>query len=366
MGSICVKFNEDRVHALYPEASMIPAMKMWNLPKNKRDRLEEYCDNGDYLASVKKDGYFYSLNRTPSHVYLFSRSAGVNGLLTEKIGHIPHIAETALKLPADTLLAGEIYIPGKESKDVTKIMGCLAPKAITRQEKEGKLYYYIFDVIMYDGEDYRKKPYEERIKTAQMIYDTYLKDNPHIQIAEQIDTDIYAHVLAWLDAGEEGAVLRKKDSTYDPDMRPAWSSIKVKQEETIDVVITGFEDPTMLYTGNSGEHWEYWIDGPADDPKYPNMRIPVTKAYYFGWKNAVVVSAYDKDGNLKELGTIASGLTDELRAEFASNPEKYLNRVIEVNCMSTNSKDYTIRHGFFVRFRDDKNPEDCTIKEIFT
>jgi hypothetical protein len=34
------KFNEDRVHELYPEASMISAEKIWSLPEKKKDMLQ--------------------------------------------------------------------------------------------------------------------------------------------------------------------------------------------------------------------------------------------------------------------------------------------------------------------------------------
>ena len=35
------------------------------------------------------------------------------------------------------------------------------------------------------------------------------------------------------------------------------------------------------------------------------------------------------------------------------------------NCMEKNSKDHTLRHGFFKGFRDDKNITDCTLAEYF-
>jgi len=33
--------------------------------------------------------------------------------------------------------------------------------------------------------------------------------------------------------------------------------------------------------------------------------------------------------------------------------------------MSVDKKEHSIRHGFFLKFRDDKNPSDCLISEIF-
>ncbi len=55
--------------------------------------------------------------------------------LTEKLDHVPHLAEWAKQLPNGTILCGEIYYPNGTSKDVTKVMGALADKAIARQKK---------------------------------------------------------------------------------------------------------------------------------------------------------------------------------------------------------------------------------------
>lgn len=391
MAALINKFEEEKVHALYPEASMLPPMLMWSLPSNKEQNLQEYCESGDYLASVKKDGYFYMLNKTPNHTYLFSRSPSVKTkLLTEKSANVPHLVEVAEALPADTVLMGEIYIPGKTSSGVTRIMGSLPKKAIERQEKEGYVYYYLFDIVMYQGESLLNSPFQERSQILEEVYKTYFQDIPFIEYAEQINSNIYETVAQWIEAGEEGAVLRKKDIGYFPGKRPAWSSIKVKQETTIDVILTGFEDPTKEYKGKEIDTWQYWvIEKDVGRPnqslewverwveherwvgnhkayRSPEFRtIPVTKAYYYGWKNRVCISAYDTNGELEEIGTISSGLTDELRQAFAENPEKYLNRVIEVKCMSLDKKEHSVRHGFFLKFRDDKNPNDCLISEIF-
>jgi len=366
--ALCVGFDEEKVQNIHPEASMIKAMEIWQLPKNKRGNLKEYCDGGQYLASLKRDGYFYWLNKTPQYAYLFSRKAGVSGFLTEKSKNVPHLFEAAQNLPADTLIAGEVYVPGKTSKGVTRIMGCLPPKAIERQEAEGYVHYYLIDIVMLAGEDLRDKPFEERIEILQEVYVKYFVDNEYISLAENIDTDIYDTAVALMEQGEEGMVLKKKDSLYECGKRPAWSSIKIKQENTLDVVITGFCAPTKEYAGKNLGVWEYWI---AENPTADNMdlhedMIPVTKAYYYGWKNAIEVSAYNKDGELEKIGTISSGLTDELRKEFAENPEKYLNTVVEIKCMSVDAADHSIRHGYLLKFRDDKNPEDCTFSQIFS
>jgi len=78
-----------------------------------------------------------------------------------------------------------------------------------------------------------------------------------------------------------------------------------------------------------------------------------------------LIDITDDNGNIVGIGTVSSGLTDELRADFAKHPEKYLNRVVSLQCMEKSIKDHTLRHAFFKGFRDDKNPKDCSLNTIF-
>lgn len=352
--ALCVGFDEDIVHSIYPEASMCEAQKIWSLPDSKKYMLKECCDSGNYLASLKIDGYFYQLNKTPNYTYLFSKSTGVNGLLTEKSKNVPHIVRACDALPADTVLIGEIYVPKGTSKDVTKIMGCNPDKAIQRQKVQGNIQYYLNDIIQLDGEDLTKLPFKTRIDLLERIYSKYFSSVSDIICAHNIEYNIYDIALEYLKEGQEGMVLKKKDSPYICGKRPAWSSIKIKQVDGFDAIITGFCEPTKEYTGKELSTWTYFDNG-----------MPVTKAYSKGWVGAIKIGAYDENGGIRDIGTVSSGLTDELKEDFATHPDKYLNKVVEIQCMSKDKENYTLRHGFLKRIRDDKSAKDCTINEIF-
>ena len=146
--------------------------------------------------------------------------------------------------------------------------------------------------------------------------------------------------------------------------------LKAKQVDNIDAVIIGFKDPTMEYTGKEIETWQYWITNagtlvPIGFHYGENDVIPVTKHYYLGWKNAIEIGAYDNNGQLKSIGTIASGLTDFMREDMSLHPEKYLDKVCEIQCMMKDNKEQTLRHGFFLRIREDKNANECKLFDIF-
>lgn len=388
---------------MYPEARMISAMKVWKLPIGKESVLSEMCQNGQYFLQEKIDGYWYEFEKTKNHSYLFSRNESkVTGELSEKGANVPHIMEALSWLPADTILIGEIYYPGGTSKTVTTVMGCLPELAIKRQENN-PIHYYIHDIIMYDGVNLIGTGAEDRYKILEAIWHKHALDKYNfLRLAVKVDEDLEGEISRILKSGGEGVVLKKRDYPYTPGKRPAWSTIKIKQMDSIDLVCIGLCDATREYTGSELQDWEYWEKGKPcfydcfeEDHcwngwgcwekvqgKYYNKYIcnpdggkftkdnerkyvPVTKPYFLGWKTTIKIGAYDENGELKELGTVASGLTDEDKKEMTFLPERWIGKVISLDCMSINKKDHTLRHPVFKGKRDDKPAKDCLISEIF-
>ena len=371
-----MSFSQELIDKFAPEAQCIQAMKIWKLPDGKENMFPQVCNSGDYFAELKikwKNKHSQSI-----YSYLFSRNISANtGILTEKLNNVPHIAESLDCLPSGTILIGEIYYPGKTSKDVTKIMGCLAPEAIIRQQSSGLIHYYLHDVIRYNGVDLQDKGAWTRYQVLKAIWDKFNLSQYHfLELAEAQTSNIQEFTASALNKGEEGVVLKKKDAVYVPDKRPAWSSVKIKKMDFIDCICIGFEDATKQYSGKELNTWEYWVDLSGnpyhgrylDDNGYATIKtpmFPVTKPYFYGWKTSMRLGALDNEGKIVEIGTVSSGLTDDLKADFAKNPDKYLNRVVSIQCMEKNNTDHTLRHGFFKCFRDDKNFEDCLIDTIF-
>lgn len=369
-----MSFSKELIEAHAPEADCIQAMKIWKLPDGKENLFPKVCNEGEYFAELKKDGYWYEFEKTEHYSYLFSRNVSANtGILTEKLDNVPHIREALNCLPAGTILIGEIYYPGKTSKDVTRIMGCLAPEAVKRQQPSNLIHYYLHDVIKYDGENLQDKGAWTRYQKLVTIWEEYnLAQYPFLELAQAQLTNIQEFTASALNNGEEGVVLKKKTSPYTPDKRPAWSSIKIKKMDFADCICIGFEDATRYYEGKEIETWPYWekmANGQfihCDTCQYgvPNWK-PITKGYYYGWKTSMRLGALDNNGNIVNIGTVSSGLTDDLKAEFAKNPDKYLNRVVSIQCMQKDKKEHTLRHGFFKNFRDDKDFKDCLLDTIF-
>lgn len=334
-------------------------MKVAKAPEN----YLEILSHERIIGSVKKDGYWETLVKENNQVYMFSRSISkTTGFYSEKIDNVPHIKEWAMKnLPNGTCLIGEAYYPGGTSKDVTKILGCLPEKAIQRQnDSYGKLHYYIHDIVKYNGYDYvlNQIPYGERYSALCRYIDIQAEHIPEVEVAGVWDS-IYVNLAniteRELSLGEEGMVFRTESGLYLPGKRRPNVMFKIKEHiDSIDLVITEILDPEKEYTGKDLLNWEYFKNG-----------RPVTKAYYYGWKNAFELSAYDNEGNLIPIGRVASGITDAMKKDIAENPQNYLNKVCEIQAMSVDKKEHTLRHPVFVRIREDKNPKDCKIKDIF-
>lgn len=367
-------FDKEKISEFFPGAEdlMIQPMLIWTLPSNKKDKLSEVCASGEYFAEQKIDGALYQFCRTDKGNYLFGRTVSVkNGLLTNKIDNVPHINSALSCLPCGTVIVGEIYVPGGTSKNVTSIMGCLPAEAIKRQDKQGKIKYYLHDMIFYGGEDMQSWGAEARYqKLVEVWNEFHLEQFDFLRLAESFDTSIEERLSQILAAGGEGIVLKKKDAPYSEGKRPAWATIKCKQMDTIDLVCTRAIEATKEYTGKELETWPFWERAlTGTEQIHTDMCqfgvegwIPITKPYFYGWKTAIGIGAYDDEGNLKEIGTVSSGLTDEMRAHL----DDYVGKVVALQCMSIDRKEKTLRHPIVKAWRDDKNAMECKLSEVFS
>lgn len=357
---------------LYPGAKEFAPMKIWDAPKNKQEKVQECINSGDYFGSVKKDGFWYQFEKTENgDCYLFSRTISTKtGHLVEKAEWVPHITRTLKEyLPNGTILIGEIYYPKKSSKNVTEVMQCLVEKALERQQKNGLLHFYIHDIIYLNNEDLRQTPAWERQKLLKKVLEKdILWQNPTIELADMEDANLMEYIQHNFDTGEEGTILKKKDSIYQDGKRPSWATLKFKTETTVDVVLMNLIPATKEYTGKEEDTWQYWETQEGEkycgDKKNSND-IPVTKGYYYDWITSFEIGYKNYGDNYVSIGTVASGLTDEICAMARKSPERFIGSVIEVQCMSVDKEAGTLRHPRFKRFREDKMPEECTWTDIF-
>ena len=358
--------------------------KYWSFPKSfKGDPKEETRNmifSGNYLGARKMDGAYYRfIKDMDGNMRLQGRSKSVSGEYLDKLDHVPHLMPYFESLPNGTCLLGEIYFPKNEgSSEVTKIMGCLAPKAIERQTKGPKLHYYIFDIWALGGHSFMNLKLENRICELNDLYNEWADNANHERPAGLCEVDFatyYEGEELWrklqviLANGGEGIVMTKKGTIPSPGKRTARKTLKVKKElaENIDCFFTGRGTaPTRLYTGKEIETWKYWqnmrtgdkIEGLMyEDYKNGVALEPITKPYFHGWSGSLEIGVL-KDGEVYPIGFL-SGLADEIKADAWAQKMK----CIEVTAMEILPDTGALRHGKLERFRPDLAPTDCTYEK---
>lgn len=265
------------------------------------------------------------------------------GLFVEKADNVPHLRDLFAQEGIDTSLQGCVFdgeIVYKDtihskSMDVTKIMGSLPSRAVEIQNEQGKLDYFVFDILFDQGEDIRHFPY----KVRRTILLNHLKDledpKKHLNITP-VETEnkkqFYEDII---EAGGEGVILKDIHAPYGKN----WA--KVKRSAAWDVIIMGYEEPTKVTKKVSGEE-------------------SLSHYYEKGWIGAIKFGQYF-GGKLIEFGT-TSGIDEALREELSINGDKYIGKVIEIGAQERIAKTGRFRHPRFLRFRPDKNVEQCVYR----
>lgn len=334
--------------------------------------------NTGFIAERKYDGARYLIRKElDGSVSITSRQISKKtGRPVDKTENVPHLVKFADGLPPGTVLDGEIITDiNGSSSDVTSIMGSLPGRALELQKEKGWVKYVAFDILYFAGKSTMELPWYKRRQLLENVISNWtvgLEDD-YILLSEyqNCSDETFEWYKEIVESGGEGLILKNIYSNYYPGLRPKDAWLKVKKYKTFDVVIMGYTEPTKEYTGKELDTWIYFISkytGERVSPvvahrcrKHPEEYLPVTKYYWMGWIGAIRFGQY-KDGKLVEIGQ-TSGMPEEIRDEISKNKEKYIGKVIEVGAMEQIKKTGALRHPRFLRFREDKNPEDCILGE---
>ena len=280
------------------------------------------------VVEAKLDGVRGLIHCTPSGVHIFSRNKNKDGNYSQFQDNLPHIRDNpkliALGKVGYTILDCEIIAPVDDDTlgNTMSIIGALPEKAISVQDKIGKAYLMLFDIVRYKGNDITNLPWSTRRETLKLV-----GIGDYINIIDSTisasEADRRAMTKALLDVGFEGVVLKDPSAGYN-DSR-AW--LKHKERTTIDAQIIGWTPGKGKYSNNIG---------------------------------ALKTAVLGKDNKLKFLCTVSPG-TDTKRKElydrFLPLTEKQitaLNMIVEIEGQQI-TKDNSIRHPRILRYREDKS-----------
>lgn len=304
---------------------------------------------GDWQYEPKWDGFRGVLenDREGSELALWSR----NG--RPLLRYFPELRALGGGLPPVSALDGEIVIEqdGRLEFDLLQMRLHPAESRITRLAGEIPARFVAFDVLLWDGEELWRLPLEERRARLETL---------PLPCALSPATRDPAVARGWLEgldtAGLDGVIAKRLGSAYLPGSREAVA--KVKRYRTADCVIVGFRGsdkaPGRIATVLLGV---YRPDGGLD---------------FVGH-----CSGFDARVR-KELETVLPGLVEpgHLTGERTPGGQSRWTRgreldwnpvrpqvVVEVRYDKLEKNRF--RHGTrFLRFRPDKEPEQCTWEQL--
>ncbi len=351
----------------FPEGSVLSGLTVEDL-KEKRDLAGPLRDELESLGaperSVPAGGIGLMLAETrewpfsdPKWVFelkldgyrLLAAREGGNARLVSRNGNdftpvFPEIARAVAALPFDGLIVdGEVVVldeeDGRPSFQRLQQRGRLSrPAEIKRVAVEHPATLYLFDLLALEGYDLRALPLVKRKAVLERILPATgpLRYSEHF---EERGEDLFDHVERMQ---LEGIVAKKADSKYRAGRSPSW--LKIRSDRTDDFVVVGFTRSRESRTGFGALHLATHISG---------------ELRYAGRAG----SGFDT----RQLSDIAEVLESERRPDppctgaVPKGPSHVWvepRLVCEVRYKEWTS-DHFLRHPVFIRFRDDKAPEEC-------
>ena len=289
----------------------------------------------------KWDGFRGVLENDGGELALWSRNE------RPLLRYFPELRPLGDLLPPHSALDGEIVIARDGALDFDSMQMRLHPaeSRVRKLSAEIPAEYVVFDVLLWDGEPVWQQPLEQRRERVDGL--DGFRTSPC--------TRELGDARAWLDRfesmGLDGVVAKKLGVPYLPGSRDG--VVKIKEEKTADCVVVGLR----------------WKRG--DERKIATL----------------LLGLYRDDGGLDYVGScaVAARALDDIAARvlplLEDAPERRFSEpnrwgtgdleeapvrqelVVEVRYDKVQGNRF--RHGTkLLRFRDDKDPKDCTWREL--
>ncbi len=300
-------------------------------------------DGDDWVFELKLDGIRAIVIKDGTNVEIRSRN---DRSLTRRF---PGLVRELREIPADrAVIDGEIVAFDEEGRSrfslIQPRINLTRSSDIDKAEESIPVFFYAFDLLHINGHGLTGSPLLDRKAVLRkMIPD----DEEWIRYTDHVEGQGREFYSAAAAHSLEGVVAKRKDSSYHQRRSRQWLKIKTTQSD--DFVVVGFTPPAA-----SRKH--------------------------FG---ALVLGLYDSRGALVYVGRAGSGFDDaglenarniikplvRKRAPFKPVPSELAGATwvrpdlvceVKFNEWTPDSK---LRAPVFERFRDDKDPRDCVLRE---
>jgi DNA ligase-1 len=303
------------------------------------ERVEDLPSPRDWIVEDKYDGIRSQAHFDSGHVRLYSRG------MEEVTNAFPEIVQAFAKIAGSGLIDGELLA----YRDGRALNFNVLQQRIARKQVRASLIAEIpvvfmgYDVLYHNGELLHHCPFEERRHILEEIFRALpmpllLSPQHTIQTHEDLE-NLFVAARA---RGNEGLLLKRRGSVYEPGKRSgAWHKLK-RPYGTLDVVITAAEQ------GNG-------------------RRASVFSDYTFAVRSGNgfvnIGKAYSglTDTEIKQLTRLLrAASTDKFGRVMLVRPEIVLEVAFDgVQKSSRHKAGYALRFPRILRWRHDKRPEDC-------
>jgi ATP-dependent DNA ligase len=309
------------------------------IPPQLAKSAKELPDGDSWVYEPKWDGFRTIVFKDGDDVYLQSR----NGKPMNR--YFPEVIDQVKQMKAERLVMdGEIIVvvDGVQEFDLLGQRIHPAESRVKMLSEQWPAAYVAFDLLADGDEVLMELPYRERRERLLSVVGKPIEVTPA--------TDDREGAGQWLTGVSEGVVAKDADCSYKPGERVGMA--KIKRVRTADLVVAAFRfgkaEGTLgsLILGAYDDKGELHVVGHTSGFKAKEKRdfLEILEPYRTGERGSGEPSRWKSEEEL-----VWEGLRPEL--------------VVEVNFDHITGN--RIRHGAkFVRWRDDKDPSECTLEQL--
>jgi ATP-dependent DNA ligase len=295
---------------------------------------------GPWQYEPKWDGFRGVLENDSGAPALWSRNGRPLGR------YFPELLELGERLPAHSALDGEIVIERGGALDFDALQMRLHPaeSRVRKLSAEIPARFIVFDVVLWKGKPVWELPLAKRRAQLEKL------DLPFAVSPATRDFDVAGRWLARLEVlSLDGVVAKKLDAPYLPGSRDAVA--KVKPHKTAECVVMGVR----------------WKAKPSRIATLLLGLYDKGELHYVG-SCAVAPARHDATLDLVRpllKGAQARGFSEPNRWGTGELEESAVRPELVVEVRYDKVERHRFRHGTrFLRFRPDKEPEECTWAQV--
>jgi ATP-dependent DNA ligase len=331
-------------------------------------KLQRELPLGDgWRYEPKWDGFRAIVFRDGDELYVQSRD------LRPLNRYFPELLPVLLKaLPKRCVVDGEIVLPGPDGLDFDALQMRLHPaeSRVRKLSAEIPVSFVAFDLLARDGRDFTDQPFSLRRKELERALGPKVASGvPEAggttvlltpQLTDPEEAEAWFAELAPL--GLEGVVAKRADLRYRPGDR---AMVKVKKVHTVDCVVGGFRQ------AKSGQGIGSLLLG-----LYDEAGVLHYVGHTSSFKARERVEIREKLRSLEGERSFSrawpeapQGRTPDSHSRWAAGREQQawteVKPVLVCEVTIDKMQGERFRHAAtFVRWRDDKRPEDCTWDQV--